>query len=74
MEVKVGIRQVQHEVALETDESASEIEQRLTAALESDSLLKLRDDKGRTVLIPAATIAYVDLGVEHPRKVGFGSV
>jgi hypothetical protein len=34
----------------------------------------LVDDKGRKVLIPAAGIAYVDLGSEHVRAVGFNTV
>ena len=34
----------------------------------------LIDDKGRKVLIPAAQVAYVDLGAEHARAVGFGAL
>ena len=32
------------------------------------------DEKGRKVIIPAAQIAYVELGSEHTRAVGFGAV
>ena len=31
------------------------------------------DLKGRKVLIPAAQVAYVDLGAENARPVGFGA-
>ncbi len=34
----------------------------------------MTDERGRKVLIPAAKIAYVDLGEENARHVGFGSV
>lgn len=74
MEVKVGIRQVQREVTVETEATAASVEERLSEALASGGVFKLTDDKGRSVLIPAAQIAYVDLGQEHVRKVGFGSV
>lgn len=74
MEIKVGIRQVNRELSVETSASAAEIEQDLNAALRDNSVLRLSDTKGRTVLVPAGTIAYLDLGQEHQRPVGFGAV
>ena len=74
MEVKVGIKHVQRELVIETPETAIAVEQGLTEALASGGLLRLTDDKGRAILIPASTIAYVDLGTEHVRPVGFGAV
>lgn len=74
MEVKVGIRDVPREVTCETKASAATIERALAEALESGGVFTLTDDKGRRVLIPAAQIAYVDLGQEHARPVGFGAV
>ena len=74
MEVKVGIQHVTHEVTIETEESAADVERRLADALASGQVLRLTDAKGRAVLIPAAAIAYVDLGAEHVRAVGFGAL
>jgi len=37
-------------------------------------MLSLTDDRGRTILIPAAKIAYVEIGPSASRKVGFGSM
>lgn len=74
MEVKVGIRNVQREVSLETKATAAALEEQLTQALADSGVFALTDDKGRKVLIPAAQIAYVDLGTEHARPVGFGAV
>ena len=74
MEIKVGIQHVSREVTVETTQSAAEVEAALAAALNDNSLFALTDEKGRKVLIPATQIAYVELGSEHARAVGFGAV
>ncbi|MFP5415404.1 MAG: DUF3107 domain-containing protein [Actinomycetes bacterium] len=74
MEVKVGIRDVPREVAVETKTSAENIEAALAEALASNGIFSLTDDKGRKVLIPAAQVAYIDLGTENARPVGFGAL
>ncbi len=74
MEVKVGIQNVNREVTVETTATAAEVEASLTEALAGNGVFALTDDKGRRVLVPVAGIAYVDLGAEHARAVGFGAV
>lgn len=74
MEVKVGIRNVAREVSVETHATAGELEAALAEALGSNGVFAITDDKGRKVLIPAAQVAYVDLGTESPRTVGFGAL
>lgn len=74
MEIKVGIQQVAREIILDSDTTAAQVEEALLAALADDGVLTLTDTKGRKVLVPAARIAYVDLGQEHSRPVGFGAV
>ncbi len=74
MEVKVGIVHAAREITVETKASAAAVEESLTEALASSGVFTLTDDKGRKVLIPVAGIAYVDLGAEHVRPVGFGAV
>lgn len=74
MEVKVGIQNIGREVVVDTAASAASVEQALADALTGGGVFTLTDDKGRKVLIPAAGIAYVDLGAEHARAVGFGAV
>lgn len=73
MEVKIGIQMAPRELVVETAISAEEIERALTDALTDGTVLVLNDSKGKTVLVPAAKIAYVELGVAEPRKVGFGA-
>ena len=46
----------------------------LTKALTDGTLLAVTDEKGRKVLVPADKIAYIDLGQEKTRPVGFGSL
>lgn len=74
MEIKVGIQHVARELAVETEQTAAEVEKDLLAALADGSMLALTDSKGRKVLIPVDKIAYVDLGQENVRPVGFGTL
>lgn len=61
------------ELLVETTVSPEEIERMLTDALTDGTVFVLNDSKGKTVLVPAAKIAYVELGVAEPRKIGFGA-
>ena len=74
MEIKVGIQHVAREIVVETDETAADVEKNLLKALADDTILTLTDAKGRKVLVPVDKIAYVDLGQEHVRPVGFGTL
>lgn len=74
MEIKVGIQHVNREVVVETTETAAGIEKAFAEAVENQGVFTLTDERGRRVLIPSAQIAYVDLGEEQTRKVGFGSL
>ncbi|MBK8463056.1 MAG: DUF3107 domain-containing protein [Nigerium sp.] len=74
MEVKVGIQNVAREIVIETSTSASGLQDALATALADGGVLTLSDGKGRKVLIPAATVAYIDLGAENARPVGFGAL
>ncbi len=38
-----------------------------------EPLLSLTDDRGARYLVPAAKIAYVEVGAAENRRVGFGS-
>jgi hypothetical protein len=74
VEIKVGIQHVNREVVVESSESASAVEKSLAEAMKNDTFFTVTDDRGRKVLIPATKIAYVDLGEENARRVGFGAV
>lgn len=73
VEIKIGVREIGRELNIETEQSPEQIEQDLRTALSSPGgVLVLQADKGRRVLIPAASIGYVDLGQTTARRVGFG--
>ncbi|WP_375426601.1 DUF3107 domain-containing protein [uncultured Friedmanniella sp.] len=74
MEIKVGIQHVNREVVVETTETAAAVERAFAEAIGSEGVFTVTDERGRRVLIPSSKIAYVDLGEEHARKVGFGSL
>ncbi|MDR0960193.1 MAG: DUF3107 domain-containing protein [Propionibacteriaceae bacterium] len=73
MEIKIGIRDVNREVVVDTEEKPDRIIASLTAALADGGVFTLDDSRGRKVIIPAAGIAYVEVGQEHVRPVGFGA-
>jgi hypothetical protein len=74
VEVKIGVQNVAREVVVESDKSPEEIEALVTAALTKGGLLNLVDDSGRRVIVPVATIGYVDLGAAKKGSVGFGTL
>lgn len=74
VEVKIGIENSPRELGFTSADKADEIYAAAQRALDgSDSVLALTDDKGARVLIPAAKIAYVEVGSAENRRVGFGA-
>ena len=71
MDVRIGIQNVAREIVIESAESADELAQRVSDALSAGGELRLTDAKGRLMLVPVAGIAYVEIGVEESRRVGF---
>lgn len=60
------------ELTFESNQTASEIEAIVSTALESDAkFFKLTDEKDRDFLVPVASLAYVEVGSETSRRVGF---
>jgi len=72
VEVKIGVQDTPREISLETTQSTEEINAAVATAIANDGLLTLVDAKGRTVHVPASKIAYVEIGGESSRRVGFG--
>lgn len=73
MEVKIGVLHAPRELSFETDEAAENVEKLFAEALASDGVLALTDTKHRRVLVPAARIAYVEIGSGVVGQVGFRS-
>jgi Protein of unknown function (DUF3107) len=75
VEVKVGVQNAARELVLESGQSADDIEKAVAAALaKADGILTLTDERGRKVLVPAERLAYVEIGEQVERRVGFGAM
>ncbi|GLZ49976.1 hypothetical protein Acsp06_61610 [Actinomycetospora sp. NBRC 106375] len=73
MEVKIGVAESPRELVVASDQSPEEVQGLVDEALASNGgTLALSDDKGRRYIIPAARIAYVEIGPGEGRRVGFG--
>ncbi len=70
MEIRIGVQNVARELVLESDESAEKVLATVEAALATD-VLTLKDSRGRRVVVPTASLAYVEMGDDTPRQVGF---
>jgi len=74
VEIRIGITDITREVVIEVLDTADAVSAAYQGALgESNGLLRLTDPKGRLLLIPAARVAYLDLGSPGHRPVGFGA-
>lgn len=74
MEIKIGLQDVARELNVETDETAETLKTKIADAITSGAPLRLTDTKGREVFVAGTKIAYVELGAEHQRPVGFGAL
>ena len=76
MEIRIGIVQSMKEIDVELPEDADReaVVKQVESTLKDDSVLWLTDRKGRRVGVPAARIAYIELGTpKSERVVGFGT-
>lgn len=72
MEIRIGIVNTPRELTFETDETAQAVRDSVATALAGESaVLSLSDTKGNAYLVPTAALAYVQVGTEQARHVGF---
>lgn len=71
MDVKIGITDNGRELSVNVPGTPEEIEKQVSASVDQGAVLTLIDDKGRRVIVPAAKIAYVEVGPADSRRVGF---
>jgi Protein of unknown function (DUF3107) len=72
VEVKIGVQHAPRELVLETNDTADTLEEALKAAIDHGGVFALTDDKGGRILVPADKVAYVEVGGNEVRRVGFG--
>jgi hypothetical protein len=74
VEVRIGVQHASREIVVETEQAHDDLIRAVQTSLTDDSgLLVLADAKGRTVIVPTEKLAYVEVGEETARKVGFGA-
>ena len=74
MEIRIGVRNVAREVTLESSQTPEQVRSVIAEALSSGApLVELVDDKGATVLLPTASLGYVEIGSPEKSRVGFGT-
>lgn len=77
MDVRIGVLHTPKEIDIELPSGAdrSEVRARIDAALaDASAVLWLTDRHGRDIAVPAARIAYVELGsADGERRIGFGA-
>ncbi len=72
VEIRIGIANSPRELSFETSQPAAEIEKIVAEALDAGaSFFKLSDDKGKVYLVPTASFAYIEVGSDQSRRVGF---
>jgi hypothetical protein len=72
VDIRIGIFNSPREIGFETSQPATVIEEAVAAALaDHTGYLKLKDDKGRVYIVPSVGLAYVEIGSEESRRVGF---
>lgn len=72
MEIRIGMINTQREIGFETDQSAADVESAVSSALDgSAKYLRLTDTKGTVFIVPTETLAYVEIGTESARRIGF---
>lgn len=77
MEIRIGVSNSMREIEVELEDDADRA--KVLAGIEAsigteDGVLRLTDRRGRDVIVPAAKVAYVEVGTTSPqRSMGFHS-
>ncbi len=77
MDIRIGITQAPREIAIEVEDDAKSrdaLKANVEKALKGEiATLWITDKKGRDIAVPAAKIAYVEIGTgDDGKRIGFG--
>ena len=70
MDIELGIANVARPVTFSTEEDAASVTEAIESALSAGTPIKLTDDKGRRIIVPANAL----VGSETKHAVGFGAL
>jgi hypothetical protein len=72
VDIRIGIINTSREINFESSQTGNDVEKTVQDALESGAkFMKLVDNKGRIFIVPMATFAYIEVGSEESRRIGF---
>ncbi len=72
MDIRIGIANSPREISFESSQTSAQVEKIVADALDADAkFLKLSDDKGKVYIVPTVSLAYLEVGSEESRRVGF---
>lgn len=72
VEIRIGIANTGRELNFETGESAEAVKKSVAEALDSQAThITLTDIKGNAYIVPTAGLAFIEIGTEESRRVGF---
>jgi hypothetical protein len=74
VDITIGVQNLPRELVIESDQTADEVTTAVTEALNGKPVLELTDNRGRRVIVPSASIGYVEIGTESKGRVGFGAI
>ncbi len=74
MDIELGIQNVARAVTFSTEDSADAVNAVINAAVTENKPIMLKDDKGRTIVVPAGALGYAIVGSETKHAVGFGAL
>jgi hypothetical protein len=72
VEIRIGIVNTGRELSFDTASSADDVRSQVSSALEQGApQLSFTDVKGNSYIVPTANLAFIELGTEESRRVGF---
>lgn len=72
MEIRIGVANNPREIVFESKLEANQVADLVSNSFKNqEQILKFEDERGRTIIVPANQIAYLEIGAEEVRRVGF---
>jgi len=72
VEIRIGLADTARELNFDTDDTPEAVKKAVTSALEDGTaVISFADSKGSSYIVPTARIAFVEVGTDQSRRVGF---
>lgn len=74
MDISIGVQNSGRELTVETSATSKSIATKVSDAINKNlPIIEFEDDNGKRIIVPTAALAYVEIGSDEPRRVGFGT-